>query len=161
MNLLAEIELECQVARHNGALVVTWDVAPRLPHLWSDPIKLKVIIKNLLLNALKFTDEGGVMVRAGARDGGVEISVADSGIGIAPDMIAQIFDAFRQGDHGETRRGGVGLGLHIVRRLLDMLGGTIDVESQLQRGSTFRIWVPSGERPRALERRAPAVDATA
>jgi signal transduction histidine kinase len=114
-----------------------------VPRLWSDPVKLKVVIKNLLLNAIKFTDEGGIVVRAAARDGGVEIAVSDSGIGIAPEMVARIFEPFRQGDHGAQRRGGVGLGLHIVRRLLDMLGGSIDVESEPQRGSTFRIWVPA------------------
>jgi PAS domain S-box-containing protein len=143
INLLAEIELESQLVRRNPALAVTWQVAPRLPRLWSDPMKLKIVVKNLLLNALKFTDEGGVVVRAAMRDGGVEIAVSDSGIGIAADMIPRIFEAFRQGDHGAQRRGGAGLGLHIVRRLLDMLGGSIEVESELQRGSTFRVWVPT------------------
>jgi signal transduction histidine kinase len=143
VDLLAEIELEAQLSRRNAALSVSWDVEPQLPKAWSDPLKLKIVIKNLLLNALKFTDEGGVVVRAATSDGGVEVVVSDSGIGIAPDMIPCIFEAFRQGDHGEIRRGGVGLGLHIVRRLLDMLGGTIEVESELRRGSTFRVWLPA------------------
>jgi signal transduction histidine kinase len=142
VDLLAEIELEAQLVRRNAALAVTWRVAPDVPPLWTDPMKLKVVIKNLLLNALKFTDEGGVVVRATGCDGGVEIAVSDSGIGIAPEIIGRIFEPFRQGDHGGERRGGVGLGLHIVRRLLDMLGGSIDVESELHRGSTFRVWVP-------------------
>jgi PAS domain S-box-containing protein len=143
VSLLAEIELESQLVRRNAALAVTWQVPPQVPPLWTDPVKLKIVVKNLLLNALKFTDEGGVVVQAGMRDGGVEIAVSDSGIGIAPEMIPRIFEAFRQGDHGGVRRGGVGLGLHIVRRLLDGLGGTIEVESELQRGSTFRVWVPA------------------
>jgi signal transduction histidine kinase len=165
VELLAEIELEAQLVRRNPALAVTWQVAPQVPPLWTDPVKLKIVVKNLLLNALKFTDEGGVVVQAGARDGGVEIAVSDSGIGIAPDMIPGIFEAFRQGDHGTVKRGGVGLGLHIVRRLLDMLGGAIEVESQPQRGSTFRVWVPvraSAAPPAAAAGRAaadrPAVD---
>jgi PAS domain S-box-containing protein len=142
VELLAEIELEAQLVRRNAALEVSWHVAPDVPALWTDPMKLKVVIKNLLLNAIKFTDEGGVVVRATASDGGVEIDVSDSGIGIAPQMLARIFEPFRQGDHGGERRGGVGLGLHIVRRLLDMLGGRIEVESTLHRGSTFRVWLP-------------------
>ena len=143
VNLLAEIELEVQLVRRNAALAVRWQVAPHLPPLRTDAMKLKVVIKNLLLNAIKFTDEGSVVVHAAARDGGVEIAVSDSGIGIAADMMARIFEPFRQGDHGGVRRGGVGLGLHIVRRLLEALGGTIEVESEPQRGSTFRVWVPS------------------
>jgi PAS domain S-box-containing protein len=143
VGLLAEIELEAQLARRNPAVHVTWHVASATPPLWTDPVKLKVVIKNLLMNALKFTDEGGVMITAAPRDDGVEIAVADSGIGIAPDMLGRIFEPFRQGDHGGVGRGGVGLGLHIVRRLLEALGGSIAVESEPQCGSTFRVWVPS------------------
>jgi signal transduction histidine kinase len=143
VDLLAEIELETQVVRRNAALELAWHVAPDVPRLHTDPVKLKMVIKNLVLNALKFTDEGGVVVRASASAGGIEFTVADSGIGIAPDMLRRIFEPFRQGDHGGERRGGVGLGLHIVRRLLDMLGGRIEVESEVQRGSTFRVWIPS------------------
>jgi signal transduction histidine kinase len=103
------------------------------------------------------------VVQAAPRDGGVEIAVSDSGIGIAPELLATIFEPFRQGDHGSARRGGVGLGLHIVRRLLEMLGGTIEVESQPQRGSTFRVWVPSRARveqrePSGAHEDRPAVD---
>ena len=141
--LLAEIELEAQLVRRNPVVQVTWQVDPTMPPLWTDPVKLKVIVKNLLLNALKFTDDGAVLVTAAPRDGGVELAVADSGIGIAPDMLGRIFEPFRQGDHGGIGRGGVGLGLHIVRRLLEALGGSIEVESVPEFGSTFRIWVPS------------------
>jgi signal transduction histidine kinase len=73
----------------------------------------------------------------------VEISVADTGVGIAPDALPIIFDAFRQGDSSSTRHyGGVGLGLHIVRRFLDLLNGTITVESEVGRGSIFRVRLP-------------------
>jgi len=148
LGMFAEIELEAQLVRRNPAVAVTWHVAPGTPTLWTDPVKLKLIVKNLLLNALKFTDEGAVMITAGPRDDGVDIAVADSGIGIAPDMLGRIFEAFRQGDHGGAGRGGVGLGLHIVRRLLAALGGSIAVESEPHCGSTFRVWVPSRQRGR-------------
>jgi signal transduction histidine kinase len=160
VDLLAEIELEAQLVRRNAALQVTWHVAPDVPALWTDPMNVKVVIKNLLLNASKFTDEGGVVVRATASDGGVEIDVSDSGIGIAPQMLAGIFEPFHQGDHGGERRGGVGLGLHIVRRLLDMIGGRIEVESTLHRGSTFRVWVPVRAEP-AADRDVPDIPASA
>ncbi len=86
--------------------------------------------------------EGSIDVRAAARDGGVEISVADTGIGIPADMLERIFDAFRQVDGTPGRSGGVGLGLHLVCRLLLMLGGRVEVESEIAVGSTFRIWMP-------------------
>ena len=142
--LLADIEREAELVRQTSDVEVHWEVAEEVTRLYTDPVKLKVIIKNLVLNAIKFTDRGSVAVRAGARDRGVEIAVSDTGIGIAPEMIPRLFDAFRQGDHGAKRRGGVGLGLHIVRRVLDILGGTIEVESALRRGSTFRVWIPLG-----------------
>jgi len=157
VGLLAEVELEAQLARRNPAVQVAWHVAPGTAALWTDPVKLKLIVKNLVMNALKFTDQGGVMITAAPRDDGVEIAVADSGIGIAPDMLGRIFEPFRQGDHGGVRRGGVGLGLHIVRRLLTALGGSIEVESEPQRGSTFRLWVPSRATDRGTSRAAAAV----
>ena len=155
LDLFTEIELETQLVRHNAALAVRWHVAPDIGRLWTDPVKLKVIVKNLLLNAVKFTDEGSVDVHAHRRDGGVEVAVRDTGIGITPEIMPRLFEAFRQGDHGPTRRGGVGLGLHIVRRLLDVLGGTIEVESVPQRGSTFRVWMPSLAMPRPPRLAAP------
>ncbi|MDX2169546.1 MAG: ATP-binding protein [Deltaproteobacteria bacterium] len=140
--LLSEIELEVHLVRRQASLRLVWNVPGDLPALATDPIKLKVVVKNLLLNAIKFTDEGTITLSAACRDGGVEIRIADTGIGIAADMLPHIFEPFRQAAQGNERRGGVGLGLHIVRRLLDMLDGEVDVVSEPGRGSTFRVWIP-------------------
>jgi len=141
--VLAEIETETRETRQPGCLRIVWDVPEDLPLIDTDRVKLKVVVMNLIGNAIKFTPRGSVTVAAGIRGEGVEIAVTDTGIGIAPDVLSSIFEPFRQGDRSTTPRlGGVGLGLYIVRRLLDLLGGTIEVESQVGLGSTFRVWVP-------------------
>jgi PAS domain S-box-containing protein len=129
--------------RGEPSVTVAWDIASPLPRLRTDGVKLKVIVKNLISNALKFTGHGRVTIAAQARKDGVEISVADTGGGIAEDVLPIIFEPFRQGESAMTRRyGGVGLGLYIVKRLLELLGGTITVDSEVGRGSTFRVWLP-------------------
>ncbi|MGD0950753.1 MAG: HAMP domain-containing sensor histidine kinase, partial [Candidatus Binatia bacterium] len=143
-DLVSELDSEISGLRENPNVDFAWDVAPELPELRSDPVKLKVVLKNLIGNAIKFTHAGSVVVRLRARDGGVEITVADTGVGIAGEMLPVIFEPFRQGEPVMTRQHrGVGLGLYIVRRVLDVLGGTIDAESNVGQGSTFRVWVPS------------------
>jgi len=138
--LLQEIEAETYGMRELSGLRFTWQVDSDLPVLFSDPGKLKVIIKNLLTNAIKFTQAGGVTIGAQRTASGVELYVADTGIGIAQEQQIVIFDAFRQGNTPNVRGlTGVGLGLHIVKRLLDLLGGTIRVESEVGKGSTFRV----------------------
>ncbi|MEO8603454.1 MAG: ATP-binding protein [bacterium] len=143
VGLLHEIEAETRGMREKSGVESVWHIAPSLPRIYSDAVKLKVLLKNLIANAFKFTDRGSVTVTAKARDGYLELSVADTGIGMSADTLAVIFEPFRQGDSSTTRRhGGVGLGLYIVTRLLHMLGGRIDVQSQPGHGSTFQIWVP-------------------
>ncbi|HUI27749.1 MAG TPA: ATP-binding protein [Candidatus Kryptonia bacterium] len=141
--LASELDRDTADLRNKPDVAFTWDLAPELPPLHTDAAKLKVVIKNLIVNALKFTQHGHVTVSAQSRDGGVEIAVADSGIGIPAPALAIIFEPFRQVDSSATRRyGGVGLGLHIARRLVELLGGHISVESEVNRGSTFRVWIP-------------------
>ena len=118
-------------------------MTPSLPTLQTDALKLKVVLKNLIGNAAKFTERGTVTMAVDAVDSGVVFAVTDTGIGIPAQQHATIFEAFRQGDTSiYARYGGAGLGLHIVRRMLDLLGGTIAVESAVGRGSTFRVWLP-------------------
>jgi PAS domain S-box-containing protein len=117
--------------------------APDLPVLESDPGRLRVVVKNLLVNAVRFTAAGRIAVRAVRTKSGVEIAVEDTGVGIPRDQIEAIFEAFRQGAgeaHGHLH--GVGLGLYIVRRLVEQLGGAVAVESEPGRGSTFRVQLP-------------------
>jgi PAS domain S-box-containing protein len=142
--LLYEIQTETQGLQEQSHLAFVWQVDSALPSLRTDPGKLKIVIKNLISNAVKFTEAGFIRVHACSRDGGVEIRVADTGMGIPQEALAFIFDPFRQVEGSRSKRyGGTGLGLYIVKRLLDLLGGTVMVESEVGRGSTFRVWAPT------------------
>ncbi|MFQ5668368.1 MAG: ATP-binding protein [Candidatus Binatia bacterium] len=142
--LLAEIESEIQlVLEAKPAVHFRWQFEPQRACLRTDRAKLKVILKNLVANAVKFTDTGSVSVVGSADERGATLHIRDTGIGIPPEAQAGIFEAFRQVDSSMTRQyDGVGLGLHIVRRLLDLLGGTISVESEVGRGATFHVCLP-------------------
>ncbi|HWB77398.1 MAG TPA: response regulator [Nannocystaceae bacterium] len=120
----------------------------------TDPVRLQQILKNLVSNALKFTEQGGVTVRVrAAASGGAMFEVTDTGIGIPADRQAVIFEAFRQADGTVSRRfGGTGLGLSISRDLAGLLGGTLSVASTPGRGSTFTLIVPA-KAPVAAPRR--------
>lgn len=142
-DLIRELQMETQLPVSRQQLQLVWRVGAELPPLQTDALKLKVVLKNLIGNAIKFTERGTVRIEACERDGGIECCVSDTGIGIAPDSVPEIFEAFRQLDSSMTRTyEGVGLGLYIVRRLVDILDGTITVESALGRGTTFRVWLP-------------------
>ncbi|MBX3025254.1 PAS domain-containing sensor histidine kinase [bacterium] len=147
--LLAAVAGEArELLRDKPAVALRCALAPDLPRLRTDAAKLKVVVKNLVSNAVKFTERGAVSLGAARRDDGIEVVVADTGIGIAPEALPIIFEAFRQADSSMTRRyGGVGLGLHVVRRLLSMLGGAVSVESAPGAGSTFRVWLPTAGPP--------------
>ena len=141
--LVDEIDAEIAVLRRKPGVTFAWELPPQLPALRSDAVKVKVVLKNLIHNAIKFTDRGRVSVRLTTHAGRVEFAVTDTGIGIAPEQQATIFEPFRQVDGSSTRNyGGVGLGLYIVQRLVDLLGGGIALDSEPGRGSTFRVWLP-------------------
>jgi signal transduction histidine kinase len=116
-----------------------------LPIIQSDSDKIKQILVNPLSNAIKFTPEGGVTIRMEDRPEreGIEIQVHDTGIGIKPEDLAKIFNAFHQVDGTATREfGGSGLGLTIVKQLVDLLKGEIRAESEFGKGSTFTLSLP-------------------
>jgi signal transduction histidine kinase len=123
-------------------------VAPGLPTGSGDARRLTQVLLNLVGNAIKFTDQGGVEIRAVRAGDRFEIAVIDTGPGIAPADQARIFDEFQQLDSTSTRRkGGTGLGLSISRHIVEMHGGRITVESEVGRGSTFRISLPVHTQP--------------
>jgi signal transduction histidine kinase len=145
-DLVAEVRAELEPIILRTKLNVTVDLAKDLRPIMSDRQKVKQILLNLLSNALKFTHQGGVTISihrdASARV--VHLSVRDTGIGIAPADQDRIFEDFRQLDNSPTRAyGGTGLGLSICRRLAQMLEGSITVESQVGKGSTFTLTLPS------------------
>jgi len=111
--------------------------------LFSDSFKVRQILLNLLSNAVKFTDRGDIIIRSKLDHDRVQISVTDSGIGIADQNLERVFDPFWQVEQKSTRRaGGTGLGLSVSRSLARLLGGDIVVESQLGKGSTFTALIP-------------------
>lgn len=112
----------------------------------ADPVRLGQVLSNLVNNALKFTEQGGVLVRAHCEPcdaGAVRFSVVDTGIGIPEDKVATIFEAFSQADQSTTRQyGGTGLGLSIARRLVVAMGGELGASSEVGKGSVFSFTVP-------------------
>jgi signal transduction histidine kinase len=131
-----------RATRHGLALDVSVD--DRLGLFVGDERKIRQVLLNLLSNAVKFTPEGGrITVRAAPADGFVEISVSDTGIGIAAEDQEAIFQEFRQvGTDYARKREGTGLGLALARRFIDLHGGRIWVKSQPGEGSTFTFTVP-------------------
>jgi len=141
MDGVAGLFAESAQAKRMELIVHVEETVP--PALRGDPARLRQILTNLIGNAIKFTDRGEVVVRAGlVRNGGdhvvLRFEVSDSGIGIEPEVQGRIFDAFSQADGSTTRKyGGTGLGLPICKHLVDLFGGEIGVKSQPGRGSTF------------------------
>jgi signal transduction histidine kinase len=131
--------------RHNQLRI---DCEPEAAEAFADPARFRQSLLNLLGNACKFTERGVITVKASRPSGEwVDVSVADTGIGITSEQIAKLFRPFTQADSSTTRKyGGTGLGLALSRELCRMMGGDITVESQIDVGSTFTIRVPAKAR---------------
>jgi signal transduction histidine kinase len=125
---------------------LVWDCPPALPVLRTDQTKLTRILHNLIDNAIKFTDRGRVVVSARQSENqSLTFQVSDTGAGIPQGSLPAIFEMFRQLDSSKTREHeGVGLGLFVVKKLTDLLGGRIEVNSELGVGTTFTLTLPAG-----------------
>jgi PAS domain S-box-containing protein len=141
------------LARNKGVDVV-WSIDPEIPRLLiGDPVRLRQVIVNLVNNAIKFTHKGKVQINVKrktltAKDCQVIFEVIDSGIGISPKNLPHIFDVFTNAHNSTARRyGGTGLGLAICKKVVEMMGGNIEVESKEGAGSTFRFTIIFGYKP--------------
>ncbi len=119
------------------------ELAPELPQAHGDERRLTQVLLNLVGNAIKFTDRGEVAIKASSSDGALTLAVRDTGPGISPADQAKIFEEFQQADSSTTKeKGGTGLGLAIAKRIVEMHGGRLWVDSELGQGSTFSFMVP-------------------
>ena len=143
-HLMHETMKSVGVIAASKGLSLSYLVQPDVPDtVWADPTRLRQVVVNLVGNAIKFTHEGEIAVQIARAGDRVRFDVRDTGVGIAPDVRQRIFEPFAQADSSHSRRyGGAGLGLSIVARLLEAMGGTVQVVSEPGAGSVFSFSVP-------------------
>ena len=145
--LLREAIEKVKPALERKKLTLTCDLDPANPVVVGDSQRVGQVLSNLLSNAVKFTEAGGVSVRTRRGEHEALVEVSDTGIGMAETYAQRLFTPFSQEDDWRSRRfEGAGLGLALVKRLLDLLGGRIEVESEKGRGTTFRVYLPAAHR---------------
>ncbi len=129
--------------RKNLTLIFNNNLPPNLVHISIDPAKLRNALNNIIENAIKFTDTGGIEINISVKNNDLILEIADSGIGIDPAFQKIIFERFRQVEISSTRNyGGNGLGLSLAKSFTELLGGTLEVDSSLGNGSTFTLTIP-------------------
>jgi two-component system phosphate regulon sensor histidine kinase PhoR len=125
-------------------LSLTLEQAPDLPPVIGDADRLERVALNLIHNAIKFTPDGGsVGVSATLAEAAIKVEVSDSGVGIATEDLPRIFERFYKADRARGSGGGTGLGLAVVKHIVEAHGGTVSVESREGHGSTFRFFLPT------------------
>ncbi len=161
------VQMLAPQAHSKGVELACWVESGVPDHVLADPHRLRQVLTNLIGNAVKFTQQGEVIVRVkrltvGTDTAWLHFSVADTGIGIGPENQERLFQAFTQADGSTTRRfGGTGLGLAISKRLIELMGGTIGVESQISKGSTFWFQIPAkASTQKRVSAEVPALDKT-
>ena len=132
--------LAARFAAHG--LTLTIEVPENLPPVYVDPTRIRQVLVNLLVNAMRFTHRGGMHVSVQLRERDILVSVSDTGAGIAPEDLPYVFEGFRQAASGESARGGSGLGLTVSKRFVEMHGGSIQVSSKPGEGTCVRIALP-------------------
>lgn len=140
LRLLYRVPIDKEIA-------LVWDYPSHLPAIRADRTKLTHIVRNLISNAIKFTDQGRVKVSARHFPGTKKVTfrVTDTGMGIPSQALPSIFEMFHQVERPETRPyGGMGIGLYIVKKFTEILGGTVEVKSKPGKGSTFSVTIPDG-----------------
>jgi signal transduction histidine kinase len=146
-DLVRSMLVDFRVLAEKAELSLTEEIAPGRPLVYGDPDQLQRVLDNLLSNALKFTPAGGrltVRLWSDTEDNTVVLDVSDTGIGIPQDQLDRVFDRFYQVDGSAKRRyGGVGLGLALVKEIVEAHGGQISVWSAVKKGSTFRVTLPT------------------
>jgi signal transduction histidine kinase len=142
--LLEDVVRTMRAQTDKSEQTLTERIEPNLPLVEVEPDRIRQILVNLLTNAHEYSPErASIQVTARVADAGVEIDVIDNGPGIPPAQMEHIFERFVRGDAGLTQRvGGTGLGLAISKSLVELHGGTIAVDSEVGRGSTFRLLLP-------------------
>ena len=160
-NIVANSIMAVEGMLKGKEIVLKQIIGPNLRALQTDSLKVRQILVNLLSNATKFTEKGEILVTVLQKNGMVSFSVKDSGIGIEPKNFSKVFEEFQQIDNSNTRKyKGTGLGLPISRRLALILGGDLTVDSEIGKGSTFTLTIPSvfpEEMREKLEKTAPQI----
>lgn len=149
ISLFENIQNFFELSAKEKKLSFDWNIdLPEEQWLVGDELRLKQILNNLLSNAFKFTKEGGIGVSVKWMSGWLHLDVQDSGIGMKPKELEKVFKEFDQADTSVSRKfGGTGLGLAIVKRLVDLMKGTLEVESQVGKGTLMRVRIPMETSP--------------
>ena len=144
-NSLAQVVNQLKPLASAKGLSLTLEMEDGIPQVMADNQRVRQVAINMVSNAIKVTEKGGVTIRCMLLRNAdiVRVSVHDTGIGISPAALGYIFEAFRQADGSTTRRfGGTGLGLAIAKKLIELQGGEVAVESNVGQGSTFSFTLP-------------------
>jgi len=146
LRFLSDLVRDWRKKFQSKSLEATVDVAENCPSIQADEERLREIFDNLLDNALKYSDQGGVIrLRAERHNGEVSLSVTDSGAGISQEDLPRIFERFYRADKARSGEvGGTGLGLSIVKHIAQLHGGRVEADSEVGKGTTIRVILPGG-----------------